>query len=321
MKIMHGKPSFKSFLPLMLAAIMITFSACEKDEPAPEPELPKPTLENLELGLGNAGIGVIGEDFHFEGNILAADKIDKVEVKILPKNGETYSKSWKHEITWDQYKGLKNTTVHKHFSIPEDAAEGKYDLFVIVFDENGSKLEERRDFEIFSRANLPVRPMISGFWVHKNWQHFYDFHADKDQYSTERYKKGDTIQVQANISFVKGDGKLYVLLIRKSANYNPQTIEGVDLSKAIVYDVFEHKNEQNVFDFGNFLFDEESYETIRMIPNLVIGAEKDNNSPIPNQISGNKAWQTGDYNLVLIYKNTTYNKTLHKSIPLGIDYN
>ncbi len=308
-----------------LIMIMLTLAACDNNdpepEPKPEPELPKPTLENLELGLGNAGIGVIGEDFHFEADILAVDKIDTVKVGILPKEGETYAKPWKHEITWDQYKGLKNTNVHKHFNVPADAVEGKYELVVTVVDENGSRLEVKRDFEIYTRASLPVRPMFTGLWMHKNWGPMYDYHSDKDSFPTERYRKGDTIQVQANISFVKGDGKIYLLLVKKSANYNPQTIEEVDLSKAIVYDVHGHKDEKTVQDFGNSEFDMETYTVIRNIPDLIIGAEKDNNAPTKNAISGGKAWESGDYNLVVIYKNVTTNQTIHKAIPFGINYN
>jgi len=137
------KYTLKSPLLLLsvLVLVMLIFAACEKNHPEPELEQPKPALENLELGLGNAGIGVIGEDFHFEDDILAVDKIDKVDGKILPKEGETYSKTWKHEITLDQYKGLKNANIHKHFNIPDDASEGKYELLVIVYEENGSKLE------------------------------------------------------------------------------------------------------------------------------------------------------------------------------------
>lgn len=310
-----------SLIVMILLFAAVSFTACDKNDPEPEPELAKPTLENLELGFSNSGIGVIGEDFHFDANILAADKIDRVEVKILPKSGEIYTKSWKHEITWEQYKGLKNTNVHKHFNIPADATEGKYDLFVFVYDENGSMLEVKNDLEIYTRANLPVRPMISGLWMHKNWGPMYDYHADKDNYPTGRYEKGDTIQVQANISFVKGDGKMYLLLIRKSTNYNPKTIEEVDLTKAIVYDMHEHKDEKSVYDFSNSEFDMESYTSIRNIPDLIIGAEKDNHTPAANLITGNKAWQSGDYNLVMIYKNFTSNQTIHKTIPFGIDYN
>jgi hypothetical protein len=78
--------------PIWLVVVMLllafAFTACKKNDPQPEPEPAKPALENLELGLSNSGIGVIGEDFHFDADILAVDKIDKVEVKILPKEGE-----------------------------------------------------------------------------------------------------------------------------------------------------------------------------------------------------------------------------------------
>ncbi|WP_162618700.1 DUF4625 domain-containing protein [Pedobacter yulinensis] len=303
---------------LLFAAV---FTACKK-EPGehPDPETPKPKMENLELGLGNAGIGVTGEDFHFEADLLAVEKLDKVEVKLIQKPGETYSKSWKHEILWTQYKGLKNTNVHKHFKIPADAAEGKYDLVTTVYDENGSKLEVKRDFEIYSRANLPVRPMFTGIYVHRNWTPFYDSHTDKEQYPVLRLKRGDTLQTQVNVSFVKGDGKLYVLLIKKPANYNPKTIEEVDLSKAIVYDVFDHKSETNVYDFSNSVFDFNTFMPVRFIPDLIIGAERDNNTAGGSLINGARAWQTGDYKLVIIYKNTTANKTIYKSVPFGIDY-
>lgn len=305
-----------------LLLFVASFSACKKDRAEEvKPETPTPKLEKLELGLGNAGIGVISEDFHFEADIIAVDKIDKVEVKMLQKAGQSYSKPWQHEITWTQYRGLKNTNVHKHFPIPKEAVEGKYDLVVSVYDENGSKLEVKRDFEIYTRANLPVRPMITGLYVHKNWMPFYDAHSDGEKYPTAKYKKGDTLQTQVNISFVKGDGKLYVLLIKKSANYNPKTIEEVDLSKAIVYDVLEHKNENSIYDFSNSIFHFNSYTVIRNLPDLVIGAAMDNNSPAPNSISGGKAWQTGEYNLLVIYKNTTHNKTVYRSIPFSIDYN
>jgi hypothetical protein len=305
-----------------LLLFMATFTACKKDNNEElEPETPQPKLENLELGLGNAGIGVIGEDFHFEGDILAVDKIDIVEVKFIQKADQTYSKSWSHQITWTDYKGLKNTNIHKHFNIPKEAAEGKYDLVIVVHDENGSKLEVKRDFEIYTRANLPMKPIVSGFYMYVNGMTFYDSHSDRDNYPTQRLKKGDTLQVQANISFVKGDGKLYMLLIKKSANYTPKTLEEVDLSKSIVYDVFEHKNETTTYDFSNSIFDFDTYTVVRIMPNLIIGADKDNNMPGANVISGTKAWQSGDYNLVMIYKNITANQTVYKSIPIGIDYN
>lgn len=134
-----------------------TFTACKKDQ-QPDPELAKPTIDNIELGLGNNQIGVIGKDFHFNADILAGDKIENVQVKILPRSGETYAKAWKLEITWDQYKDAKNATVHKHFDIPADATEGKYDFVIIVNDQNGTTLEEKREIIIYKAENLPVDP-------------------------------------------------------------------------------------------------------------------------------------------------------------------
>jgi hypothetical protein len=305
---------------ILALLLMAAFIGCKKDNfKELEPEPPKPKIENLELGLGDAGIGVIGEDSHFEGDVLAVDKIEMVEVKFLQKPGQSYSKSWSHEITWTEYKGLKNTNIHKHFNIPKEAAEGKYDLVIVVHDENGSRLEVKRDFEIYTRANLPIRPVVSGLYMNLNGMPYYDSHSDRDNYPAQRLKKGDSLQVQANISFVKGDGKLYMLLIRKSANYNPKTIEEVDLSRSIVYDVFEHKNETSTYDFSNSIFDFETYTVVRNMPYLIIGAEKDNNIPERNDISGAKAWQSGEYNLVMIYKNITANQTVYRSIPLSVD--
>ena len=150
---------------------------CDKKDDFTEPELPAPILENLELGLADAGIGVIAEDFHFEADVVAAERLDVVTVDIVQKSGTTYSKPWSHQIVWDQYKGLKNTNIHKHFKIPDDAAEGKYDLIVTITDENGAKLEIKRDFEIFSRSTLPNRPTITGIYAHRNWKKLYDSHV------------------------------------------------------------------------------------------------------------------------------------------------
>jgi hypothetical protein len=309
----------KIFAAILLAASVL--SACKKDK-SDEPELPKPTIEDVELGLGNTGIAVIGADFHFDANIVAADKIEKVEVKIVQKSDETYSKPWSHEIVWTQYKDLKNTKVHKHFTIPADAAEGKYNFYVNVYDQNGSKLELKRDFAIYTTANLPVNPVITMLNLTKNWQPIFDTHGMNEN-PVEKYAKGDTLTSQINIAFVKGDGILYMLLIKKSLNHHPTTVEQIDFTKAIVYDVYQHKNEAEIFGFSNSVvdFSTDPWTFHKDIPEFKIGAEHDNNAPVPNSITGSKAWESGEYNLVVIYKNTTYNKTIHKSVPFNITYN
>ena len=142
----------KTILAFLLFALC--FTACRKDDDG-NPELGLPTISNLEIGLNNNETGVIGKDFHFNADVLVWGKIENVQVKILPRSGETYSKVWSHEITWDQYRDAKNTTVHKHFYIPTDAAEGKYDFLVIVNDQNGTKLEVKKSLTIYTEANAP----------------------------------------------------------------------------------------------------------------------------------------------------------------------
>src|SRR5690606_37267709 len=130
-------------------------SSCEDD---PDPILPVPTISNVEIGSGNNHIGVIGRDFHLNADIIAGDKIDLVQVKIEPIEGETYSGDWSFEVTWEQFKGAKNSIVHQHFDIPENAVEGKYEFILIVTDENGPILEEKAEIQIVDASNLEVDP-------------------------------------------------------------------------------------------------------------------------------------------------------------------
>ncbi|WP_113653218.1 DUF4625 domain-containing protein [Pedobacter namyangjuensis] len=317
------KNKIKKLLPsilLFLGASVLTIG-CEKDNnPLPE-QGAKPTIDNIELGLGNAGLAMIGEDFHFNSDIVAAERLDKVEIRISQKKGETYSKPWEHAIVWAQYRDLKNTTVHKHFTIPKDAVEGRYDFLITVYDQSGSRLEVRRDFAIYKKETMPVTPIITQHNLSKNWEPVYDSHGMTDN-PKEKFFKGDTLRSQVSISFVKGDGIVYMLLIKKSANHNPKTIEEIDFSKSIVYDMYEHRSKPSIYTFGNAEFDltTSPFTVIKDLPELKIGAANDFKSPVANKIDGSKAWESGEYNLVVIYKNTTENKTVSKSIPFSIDF-
>jgi len=134
------------FFAWLFAAIALT--SCSNDDNNTEQVKAISTIDKIELGLGNNETGTIGEDFHFNAEVTAGDKIKNVQVKIVQKSTETYSKVWSHEITWTQYADAKNATVHKHFDIPEDAAEGKYDFIITVNDQNGTKLEVKRNITI-----------------------------------------------------------------------------------------------------------------------------------------------------------------------------
>ena len=283
-----------------------------------ESDVINPRMENLQLGLGNSKIGVIGEDFHFEGNIIAMKMIDKVVVDFLQKPGEIYIKSWQHRIIWEEYNGLRNANVHKHFNIPSDAVEGNYDLVITIYDKNGSNEVIKNHFEIFSRANLPIRPIVEALNITRNGGYFYNAHTDGKRYPKVAFKIGDTLTAQISFSFVKGDGKLYVLLIKNATNYNPKTVAEVDLGKAVVYDVFEHTGEPNIYRFSNFIYDSNTKRVKKDLPELIIGAHKDNNFPQPKVIDGLKSWQKGDYKLVILYQNYTNKSSAYESIPINI---
>jgi len=291
------------------------FTGCDNDNDNSEPEKGKPTIDKIELGLGNNEIGTIGEDFHFNAEVTAADKIESVQIKITPISTETYSKVWSLELNWPQYAGAKNTTIHKHFDIPADAAEGKYDFTIIIKDQNGTSLEVKKTLNIYAKGNLPVNPVASIFTVFKNEAYFYR----KGKYYTEgdSFKTSDKIMSQVTLTGVKGNGIMYLLLINKTAKHLPESVDQIDFTKVIVYDVYEHKDMAEVGTFSNVPFNESNNTFLREMPQLFIGAQKDNNVP-PQEISGTKAWASGTYIFMAVYKNTTYNINFSQSIEVPV---
>jgi hypothetical protein len=145
--------NMKSILKHCLFIVLSIFfnSACSED---PVPMLQAPIIENVELGSGDNGIAIIGQDFHFNADVVAGDKIETVEITIRQKGGETYPADWSMSIIWDQYKGLKNTNVHKHYDIPEDAVEGIYEVVILVKDQNGETTEVIRNLTIYNEVSF-----------------------------------------------------------------------------------------------------------------------------------------------------------------------
>lgn len=314
-KLFSYPTAWKTIFAMMLTLLLIS---CNDDDEQ-TPELPKPTVDDIEIGSGNNEIAVIGNDFHLNANVVAGDKIDYVQIKILQNTAETYSEEWSHEITWDEYKGTKSATIHKHFHIPEDAVEGIYDFIIIVSDENGTMTEAKRTLTIYAAANLPVDPTVAIFNIFRDDSFYYkdgEFVAPDENFS-----KNEAFLSQVTLSGIKGDGQMYLLLINKDADHYPETIDQIDFSKVIVYDFFEHGNVEAVESFSNVVFDPETFTTVRDAPVLNIGAESDNNLPEPNKIGGANAWESGKYYYMVIYKNTTHNINLHHSIEVDIEVN
>src|SRR5699024_1346697 len=110
-------------IPLMIS--MLLFNSCSDDDDQQIVQV-KPTIEAIEIGSVNNGIGIIGRDFHFDMDVVAGEALGDIQVKIEGKSDQTYDHKWSFEITWDEYQGMKNTNVHKHFDIPNDAPSGVY---------------------------------------------------------------------------------------------------------------------------------------------------------------------------------------------------
>ena len=300
-------------LTLSLMLVIAGLSACKKENT--EQDALKPTAENVEIGTSNNKRALRGRDFHFNADILAASKIKDVKLVISQKAGQTYTSSWKFELSWPEYIGAKNTNVHKHFTIPAIAPEGTYDFAVIVQDENGSQLEIKEDLVILDPANLPVDPKIGRDFVSRNGTLIY--YTDVFEEKELIFKKGDEMSLHAQVSEIKDDGILYSVLIKKKANYYPESIDKLDLSKVIVVTKVEHKGLGNAAKVSTLKLVNGVYggETIK------VGAAMDNNEPSANAITGEKAWESGQYQWVILYKNTTHNISVFKSIPITINYN
>ena len=297
---------FKSLVLFLLTAA--AFTGCESDD---NNEPLKPTAENIEIGTANSKRALIGRDFHFNADVIAGNKISAVELKILPKTGETYSKEWKLELSWPQYSGTKNTNVHKHFTIPAEAPEGKFDLYFIVLDENGTRLEIKEELTITDPANMPADPLIGRDMISRNDDLIYYMETWVEPELI--LKKDDKLTAHAQVSQIMGNGILYSLLIKKSLNYHPESIDNLDFKKVIILSKVEHKD----------LAPASKISTLQKIndvyggESIVIGAATDNES---NVLTGDKSWESGQYNWVILYKNTTHNLSVYKSMPITISY-
>jgi len=309
-----NKPQFlmkKAKLFLLFFVAATAFTACNNDDNNDSNQVSKPTATNVEIGTGNNKKALIGRDFHFNADVLAGDKIADVQIKILPKKGETYTKDWKFELSFAEYKGAKNTNVHKHFNIPADAPEGKFDFSFIVLDENGSQLEIKEELTITDPANMPADPLIGRDMLSRNDNLIYYMETWVEPELI--FKKNDKITAHAQVSQIMGDGIFYSVLIKKSLNYHPESIDNLDFKKVIVISKVEHKGLAPASKIATL----QKIDDVWGGESIVVGADKDAEG---NPTTADKSWQSGQYNWVLLYKNTTYNLSVYKSMPITINF-
>jgi hypothetical protein len=127
------------------------------------------------------------------------------------------------------------------------------------------------------------------------------------------FKKNDLLTAHAQVSQIVGDGILYSVLIKKNLNYYPESIDNLDFKKVIVISKVEHKD----------LAPASKIATLQKIndvwggESITIGVDKD---AIGEATTLDKSWQSGQYNWVILYKNTTHNLSVYKSMPITISF-
>ncbi|MBU2996325.1 DUF4625 domain-containing protein [Cellulophaga baltica] len=308
------------FIVMPTFLLMLLFTSCSSDEEGDETILMAPTISEVEVGLYDNELGVVGEDFHFNAEFLAGDLLDMVTINIEQRAGETYSSDWSFEMVWDKYQGLKNATMHQHFDIPAEAPKGVYDFVITVTDQNGTFLEEVRNIELIDAEDYPeVNPHLSVFGVDKindegvgGFNNFYN-NGEYQNPEGSYFAVNESIWSAIQIGSIKGDGIMYGLLIKKSFNHKPESIEEIDFSKAIVTEVVSHYDEEELItlknnrDTGHW-----NYGVA-----LTIGAEEDNLTT-PNPITDAKAWESGTYYYGVVYTNISYSRSVFYYIEFDI---
>jgi hypothetical protein len=246
---------------LLIAFAIITglfFTSCKKDDDS----VAKPVISELELGLDNSKIGIIGSDLHVEAEVTAEAKISKIEVLI---HQEDNSDAWTSDSVYTEFEGLKNTTFHKHIDIPLTVAAGTYCFHFIVTDKDGQQSSiEIEDLTIQAPSDA-VAPTITITSTPTNNQSF---------------SSGQTISITGSVSDDIALGGIYIGLVRVDQGLTDANVNDGNTITLL------HNH-----DFSN----PTSYS---FSASIVVGAAKDNNMT-PKNITGDIAWRSGDYYIVV----------------------
>ncbi|MFW6222757.1 MAG: DUF4625 domain-containing protein [Bacteroidota bacterium] len=254
---------FKLFIAL---SFVLVINSCTEDD-----DFPAPVIENMEIGLNNSMVAYRGSDLHLEADIIAEGRIDRIVVEIHPegehdhdkKSGNTVSDhdhGWETEITWDEYKELKNTNFHKHIDVPLEAELGEHHLHFKVIDMQGKETSLEADIEVKNPENTDAA-VLSITSAPENGE---IFHAD------------DTISISGSATHELGLGGMYIGLVIEDQGLEDSQVNANNTITILHTHDFDSPTSHN-FDAG-----------------IVVGAEEDNNIT-PKPIEGDIAWQEGNY--------------------------
>ncbi len=277
-------------ITVLLTAVIISLNSCKKDDEI----VPKPQINNFELGYENNKIGFPGTDLHLEAEIIAEGKIDKVTIEIHPEgeHGEKSTTSvlhdgeWEYDSTYAEFSGLKNTTFHKHIDIPIDAEIAHYHFHFIVTDMEGNQTEIEEVLEI-QQPNDTEAPVVN---------------VTSAPSANEVFSNGQTISISGLVSDDKALGGMYIGLVREDQNLSDADVNASNTITIL-----------HTHDF-------ESHTTHNFSANIIIGAAQDNNIT-PKDITGDIAWQSANYYIIVKCKDAFGgNGTISNHYPIVINY-
>ena len=250
----------------LIAIALVTglfFVACDDDDDEAAP----PVIDLTEVGYENSKIAYAASDLHIEAEIVAEGTIDVVQVKIHAE-GEDHKKSgdeeWELDTTFTEFSGKKNTTFHKHVNIAKEAEEGEYHFDFIVTDMNGYQSSAEVELEI----QIPTDSIAP------------EINVANAPSNNPTFANGETISISGTVNDETALGGMYIGLVRMDQNLaDTEVNDGNTITLLHTHD----------FD---------SNTAHGFSAEIVVGAAKDNNIT-PKDITGDIAWQSGNYYIVV----------------------
>jgi hypothetical protein len=193
---------------------------------------------------------------------------------------------WEFDSTYTEFSGIINPTFHKHIDIPVDADTGHYHFHFIVTDLDGQQTTVEEELEI-QHPDDAVAPEIT---------------ISNGPTNNQEYSNGETISISGSVSDDKALGGMYIGLVRTDQNL---TDSEVDASNTIT---LLHTHEFDSHTAHNFS------------ASIDVGVAKDNNIT-PKDITGDIAWQSANYYIVVKCKDAFGgNWTFSSHYPIVINY-
>lgn len=267
------------FVAFTVAIMIMVTSGCKNST---GPDVDKPVISELEIGIGNSHVGYIGSDLHMQAEIVAEGKIDLITVEIHKEDGT----GEEIEAEYDDYAGLLNATFHKHIDIPDGTAAGDYHFHLTVTDQEGNStsVEEELTIEELVDNEAPVLTISAA------------------PTNGQTFATGETISISGSITDNVALGGMLVALVFENDAISDADVTGAN-SKVIV---MLHTHDFDDPDETNFT------------ASIVVGAEYDNNMT-PALITGDNAWKTGNYYILVRTKDVSGNWTFSDHYPLVIN--